>query len=60
MVDLNFIVASSTLPLATVMSLCLVLGIIIGLSVMSVFTTKLKWQHYRLQKQHQKAGDVDN
>ncbi|WP_244369718.1 lipopolysaccharide assembly protein LapA domain-containing protein [Pseudoalteromonas xiamenensis] len=60
LVKLNFIVASSTLPLAAVMSICFILGIAVGLAVFSVFFTKLKWQHYRYKKQNSAISDVEN
>jgi len=49
-VKLNYIVASSTLPLATVMGICFFLGIAFAMLAMSVVFTKLRWQSYRYKK----------
>ncbi|CCQ11913.1 hypothetical protein PALB_28140 [Pseudoalteromonas luteoviolacea B = ATCC 29581] len=59
-IKLNFIVASSTLPLATVMSICFILGIAIGMAVSGIFMTKLKYNHYRQKKQLTSVNDVEN
>lgn len=59
-VKLNYIVASSTLPLATVMGICFFLGIAFAMLAMSILFTKLKWQSYRYKKKYTSLTDVDN
>jgi putative membrane protein len=59
-VKLNYIVASSTLPLAMVMSICFFLGIAFAMLTMSVVFTKLKWQSYRYKKKYSPHSDVDS
>merc|ERR1712098_57825 len=49
-VNVNFVIASAELPLATLMSICLALGIIIGLLVTASVLSKLKWPTPRLKK----------
>ncbi|WP_440056058.1 lipopolysaccharide assembly protein LapA domain-containing protein [Pseudoalteromonas sp. T1lg65] len=53
-VNVNFIIASTELPLATVLSLCLALGVVIGLLSAAAIFSKLKWQNYRLKKSNTK------
>jgi putative membrane protein len=49
-VNVNYIVASSTLPLSTLMSVCFAIGVLLG-SVLSIAVfSKLKLQNYRLKK----------
>ncbi|CAM3994983.1 lipopolysaccharide assembly protein LapA domain-containing protein [Pseudoalteromonas byunsanensis] len=50
LVDVNYIVASSTLPLSTLMSVCFVVGVFVGCVVSVSVFSKLKWQNYRLKK----------
>ncbi|WP_241651592.1 LapA family protein [Pseudoalteromonas sp. PS5] len=49
-VGVNFVIASAELPLATLMSICLAFGIMIGLLVTAPVLSKLKWQNHRLKK----------
>jgi putative membrane protein len=50
LVNVNYIVASSTLPLSTLMSVCFIIGVFIGCVVSVAVFSKLKWQNYRLKK----------
>jgi putative membrane protein len=59
-VKLNYIVASSTLPLATVMGICFFLGIAFAMLTLSILFTKLKWQSYRYRKKYSSLTNVDN
>ncbi|WP_105168321.1 lipopolysaccharide assembly protein LapA domain-containing protein [Pseudoalteromonas sp. T1lg23B] len=52
LVDVNYIVASSTLPLSTLMSVCFVVGVFVGCVVSVSVFSKLKWQNYRLKKKN--------
>lgn len=53
-VGVNFVIASAELPLATLMSICLAFGIMIGLLVTAPVLSKLKWQNHRLKKSNSK------
>ncbi|MCF6434029.1 MULTISPECIES: lipopolysaccharide assembly protein LapA domain-containing protein [Pseudoalteromonas] len=50
LVDVNYIIASSTLPLSTLMSVCFIVGVFVGCVVSVSVFSKLKWQNYRLKK----------
>lgn len=49
-VKVNYILASSTLPLATVLAITFVIGLLIGCLIGTASFSKLKWQNYRLNK----------
>ncbi|MCK8094353.1 LapA family protein [Pseudoalteromonas sp. 1CM17D] len=51
LVKINYIIASNTLPLAVIISICFILGVIIGCFISFKLFSKLKWQNYRLKKQ---------
>ncbi|BED89051.1 hypothetical protein PspMM1_15190 [Pseudoalteromonas sp. MM1] len=51
LVQINYIIASNTLPLAVIISTCFILGVIIGCFISFKLFSKLKWQNYRLKKQ---------
>ncbi|WP_417655158.1 lipopolysaccharide assembly protein LapA domain-containing protein [Pseudoalteromonas atlantica] len=51
LVQINYIIASNTLPLAVIISICFILGVIIGCFISFKLFSKLKWQNYRLKKQ---------
>ncbi|RZG16052.1 LapA family protein [Pseudoalteromonas sp. CO342X] len=57
-INVNFVIASAELPLATLMSICLALGIIIGLLVTASVLSKLKWQNHRLKKSNSKLSQA--
>lgn len=48
--SVNYIVASSTLPLATILAITFFIGALIGCLVGISLMSKLKWQNYRLNK----------
>ena len=49
--QINYIIASNTLPLAVIISICFLLGVVVGCFVSFKLFTQLKWQNYRLKKQ---------
>ncbi|MBH0093367.1 MULTISPECIES: lipopolysaccharide assembly protein LapA domain-containing protein [unclassified Pseudoalteromonas] len=51
LVQINYIIASNTLPLAVIISICFLLGVVIGCFVSFKLFSQLKWQNYRLKKQ---------
>ena len=51
LVQVNYIIASNTLPLAVIISICFLLGVVVGCFVSFKLFTQLKWQNYRLKKQ---------
>ena len=58
MVDVSFIIASTELPLATLMSICFALGLIVGLLVTASVFSRLKWQNHRLKKNNSKLSQA--
>lgn len=50
LVQINYLIASNTLPLAVVISICLILGVAIGCLISFALFSQLKWQNYRLKK----------
>ncbi|WP_404340196.1 lipopolysaccharide assembly protein LapA domain-containing protein [Pseudoalteromonas mariniglutinosa] len=58
LVQVNYIIASNTLPLAALISICFVLGVVIGCFVSFKLFSQLKWQNYRLKKKL--APEKDN
>lgn len=50
LVQINYIIASNTLPLAVIISICFLLGVVIGCFVSFKLFSQLKWQNYRLKK----------
>jgi len=56
--QINYIIASNTLPLAVIISICFLLGVVVGCFVSFKLFTQLKWQNYRLKKQL--TPDKDN
>ncbi|KTD98277.1 LapA family protein [Pseudoalteromonas sp. CR1] len=51
LVQVNYIIASNTLPLAVIISICFLLGVLIGFFISFKLFSQLKWQNYRLKKQ---------
>ncbi|CAM2755068.1 LapA family protein [Pseudoalteromonas sp. NZS127_1] len=51
LVQINYIIASNTLPLAVIISICFLLGVLIGCFISFKLFSQLKWQNYRLKKQ---------
>jgi putative membrane protein len=51
LVQINYIIASNTLPLAVIISVCFFIGVIIGCIFSFKLFSQLKWQNYRLKKQ---------
>jgi putative membrane protein len=51
LVQINYIIASNTLPLAVIISICFLLGVVIGFFISFKLFSQLKWQNYRLKKQ---------
>lgn len=51
LVQINYIIASNTLPLAVVISICFLLGVLVGCFISFTVFSQLKWQNYRLKKQ---------
>tara|TARA_B110000196_G_C21043696_1_gene613768 strand:+ start:112 stop:393 length:282 start_codon:yes stop_codon:yes gene_type:complete len=51
LVQINYIIASNTLPLAVIISICFLIGVVIGCFISFKIFSKLKWQNYRLKKQ---------
>ncbi|MEI8706601.1 LapA family protein [Pseudoalteromonas sp. B62] len=50
LVQINYIIASNTLPLAVIISICFLLGVLIGFFISFKLFSQLKWQNYRLKK----------
>ncbi|MCQ8876815.1 LapA family protein [Pseudoalteromonas shioyasakiensis] len=50
LVQINYIIASNTLPLAMIISICFALGVAIGCFISFKLFSQLKWQNYRLKK----------
>ncbi|MDI4650788.1 MULTISPECIES: lipopolysaccharide assembly protein LapA domain-containing protein [Pseudoalteromonas] len=50
LVQINYLIASNTLPLAVVISICFTLGVAIGCFISFTLFSQLKWQNYRLKK----------
>lgn len=60
-VQINYIVASQLMPLAAVMSICFIIGLLFGCFVSFKMFSKLKWQNYRLkQNNHKLAATKDS
>lgn len=51
LIQINYILASNTLPLAVIISMCFLIGIVVGFLISIKLFTQLKWQNYRLKKQ---------
>lgn len=51
-VTLNYIVASSNIPLAVVISIAFSIGIIVGILISFKVFTSLKWHNYRLKRKN--------
>ena len=51
LVQVNYIIASNTLPLAVIISICFLLGVLVGCFISFKLFSQLKWQNYRLKKQ---------
>jgi putative membrane protein len=51
LVQINYIIASNTLPLAVIISICFLLGVLVGCFISFKLFSQLKWQNYRLKKQ---------
>jgi putative membrane protein len=51
LVQVNYVIASNTLPLAVIISICFLLGVVIGCFISFKLFSQLKWQNYRLKKQ---------
>ncbi|MEI8618939.1 LapA family protein [Pseudoalteromonas sp. B193] len=49
LVQVNYIIASNTLPLAVIISICFLLGVLIGCFISFKLFSQLKWQNYRLK-----------
>ena len=58
LVQINYIIASNTLPLAVIISICFLLGVLIGCFISFKLFSQLKWQNYRLKKKL--APEKDN
>ncbi|WP_394190745.1 lipopolysaccharide assembly protein LapA domain-containing protein [Pseudoalteromonas atlantica] len=50
LVQINYIIASNTLPLAMIISICFALGVVVGCFISFKLFSQLKWQNYRLKK----------
>ena len=59
-IQVNYILASSTLPLATILSITFVIGLLIGCLIGTISFSKLKWQNYRLNKKDKLITDQIN
>ena len=60
-VQVNYLIASAQLPLAALISVCFVIGLLVGCFVSFRLFSKLKWQNYRLQRRNTKlARDSNN
>ncbi|MBH0010900.1 LapA family protein [Pseudoalteromonas sp. NZS100_1] len=51
LVQINYIIASNKLPLAVIISICFLLGVLVGCFISFKLFSQLKWQNYRLKKQ---------
>jgi lipopolysaccharide assembly protein A len=51
LVQINYVIASNTAPLAVIISICFLLGVLIGCFISFKLFSQLKWQNYRLKKQ---------
>jgi putative membrane protein len=49
-VGVNYLIATSEIPLATLMSICFFIGVVVGCIVSIKVFSQLKWQNYRLRK----------
>ncbi|RJE77215.1 DUF1049 domain-containing protein [Pseudoalteromonas citrea] len=49
-VNVNYLIATSEIPLATLMSICFFIGVLVGCIVSVKVFSQLKWQNYRLRK----------
>ncbi|MBC3764247.1 lipopolysaccharide assembly protein LapA domain-containing protein [Neptunicella marina] len=49
-VDVNYLLAVTSLPLSTVIAICIGIGILLSLILLLGYILKLKWQIVRLQK----------
>mgnify|MGYP000300417118 CR=1 FL=1 len=56
LVQVNYLIASAKLPLAALMSVCFVVGLLFGCFVSLRLFSKLKWQNYRLQKRNEQLS----
>ncbi|MBE0367953.1 MULTISPECIES: lipopolysaccharide assembly protein LapA domain-containing protein [Pseudoalteromonas] len=55
-VNVNYLIATSQLPLATLMSVCFFIGVLIGCMVSVKVFSQLKWQNYRLKKSNRQLS----
>ncbi|WP_105198901.1 lipopolysaccharide assembly protein LapA domain-containing protein [Pseudoalteromonas sp. T1lg10] len=56
LVQVNYLIASATMPLAALMSVCFIVGLVLGCFVSFRLFSKLKWQNYRLQKRNEQLS----
>jgi lipopolysaccharide assembly protein A len=60
-VDVNLLIVRSTLPLATLMSICFIIGVVFGYLVSIKAFSSLKWQNYKLKRDsHNHVVKSDN
>lgn len=59
-VQVNYILASSTLPLATILAITFIIGLLIGCLIGTASVSKLKWQNYRLNRKDKVNADQIN
>jgi len=59
-IQVNYILASITLPLATILAITFVIGLLIGCLIGTISFSKLKWQNYRLNKKDKLITDQIN
>jgi len=59
-VQVNYILASSTLPLATILAITFIIGLLIGCLIATASVSKLKWQNYRLNRKDKVTADQIN
>ncbi|MFY8273415.1 lipopolysaccharide assembly protein LapA domain-containing protein [Pseudoalteromonas sp. SSDWG2] len=55
-VKVNYLIASANMPLAALMSVCFIIGLLIGCFITLRLFSRLKWQNYRLQKRNEKLA----
>ncbi|WP_462158446.1 lipopolysaccharide assembly protein LapA domain-containing protein [Pseudoalteromonas sp. GB56] len=55
-VQVNYLIASANIPLAALMSVCFVIGLLFGCFVSVRLFSTLKWQNYRLQKRNEQLS----
>lgn len=60
LIKVNYLIAETQMPLSTLMSIMMAVGIFISLLICCQYLLRLKWRLNRLQRQQKKLIEPDN